>query len=180
LSGEKEMTGTISAQEAAKMLAAGEAILIDVRDPDEFRAEHIAYATSLPLVNLENLIGHMHIPGDRKLIFQCLKGMRGQQACTRVKSCAICKNEIYNLEGGITAWKDAGLPVIGTSSGFPIFRQVQVIVGSVVVLMVVLGFMGLTLGFVIAGILGAALFTAGLTGWCGLAMILTQMPWNKS
>lgn len=173
------MINTISPQEAARWLADGEAVLIDVRERDEFRAEHIAYANSLPLDDLDNLINNMSIPADRKIIFQCLKGKRGENACVRVKGCGACNNEIYNLEGGIMAWKDSGLPVVGGSSGLSIFRQVQMIVGSIVALMIILGFMGLTLGFIIAGILGAALFTAGLTGWCGLAIILSKMPWNK-
>jgi rhodanese-related sulfurtransferase len=173
------MTRTITAQDAAKWLAEGDAILIDVRDPDEFRAEHIVYANSLPLSHLESLIKSMSIPAGRKIIFQCLKGKRGEQACVRVKGCSACDNEIYNLEGGITAWKDEGFPVVGNASGISIFRQVQIIVGSLVTIMVALGFMGLTSAFTIAGILGAALFTAGLTGWCGLAMLLSKMPWNK-
>ena len=173
------MTNTVSPHDAARWLAAGEAVLIDVREPDEFRAGHIVYANSLPLGELKNLIGQMNIPVTRKLVFQCLKGKRGEQACALVKDCGVCSNEIYNLEGGIAAWKDAGLPVAGGVSGFSIFRQVQMIVGFVVTLMIVSGFMGLTFGFILAGFLGAALFMAGLTGWCGLAMILSKMPWNK-
>ena len=103
----------------------------------------------------------------------------GEQACALVKGCDSYGNEIYNLDGGIAAWKEAGLPVVGSSSGLSIFRQVQIIVGFVVSLMIVLGFLGLTIGFIIAGIFGAALFMAGLTGWCGLAMLLSKMPWNK-
>lgn len=173
------MTNIVLPQEAAKWLAAGEAVLIDVREPDEFRAEHIAYANSLPLGDLEKLMENMSIPATRRLIFQCLKGKRGEQACALVKGCDSYGNEIYNLDGGIAAWKEAGLPVVGSSSGLSIFRQVQIIVGFVVSLMIVLGFLGLTIGFIIAGIFGAALFMAGLTGWCGLAMLLSKMPWNK-
>lgn len=173
------MTSTISPQEAARWLAAGEAILIDVREADEFRAEHIAYASSLPLGELENLIGHMSIPAARKLIFQCLKGGRGEKACLLVGRGGGFPNEIYNLEGGLDAWKEAGLPVVTAGTGLSVFRQVQMIAGSIVVLMIVLGFLGLTLGFILAGFIGAALFLAGLTGWCGLAMLLSRMPWNR-
>ena len=49
------MTNTISSQEAAQLLASGDAILIDVREADEFKDEHIAYANSLPLSRLEDL-----------------------------------------------------------------------------------------------------------------------------
>ena len=83
------------------------------------------------------------------------------------------------MDGGITAWKAAGLPVASSGKGLSIFRQVQIIVGGLIAFLVVLGLTGLTVGFIIAGILGGALFFAGLTGWCGLAMLLRKMPWNK-
>ena len=176
------MAKSVSPQEAAAWLAAGEAILIDVREADEFRDEHIAYANSLPLSNLNALFEQMNIPDNRKVIFQCLKGVRGGKACDIVISCNKCSNEIFNMDGGIIAWKEAGLPVAGNNDNKPklsIFRQVQIIVGGLVTLMVVLGLMGLTFGFILAGLLGTALCVAGITGWCGLAMLLQKMPWNK-
>lgn len=176
------MINTVSASEAARWLASGEAVLIDVREADEFSAEHIAYANSLPLSNLQDLFRQMDIPANRKIIIHCLKGERGGQACLSIQGCGTCRNTLYNMEGGITAWKDAGLPVISSAaaSGISIFRQVQIIVGGLIAMLVLLGLLGIGLGFVIAGFLGVALFIAGLTGWCGLAMLLSKMPWNKN
>lgn len=175
------MINTISPQEAAQWLSDGEAILIDVREASEFSAEHIAYATSLPLSDLQNLFQKMNIPITRKVIFHCLKGTRGSQACETAQGCGSCQNPMYNMEGGITAWKKAGLPTVSSalSPGISIFRQVQIIIGGMIALFILLGFLGLKLGFIIAGVLGAALFFSGLTGWCGLAVLLSKMPWNK-
>lgn len=174
------MMNQISVQEAAKWLADGDAVLIDVREPDEFRTEHIVYAHSLPLGKLETFLQEMNIPSARKVIFQCLKGARGGKACEIAQKSGRCANPLYNLDGGITAWKEAGLPLVQTSvGGISIMRQVQIIVGSLIVLMIILGFTGVALGFVLVGFFGAALFFAGLTGWCGLAMLLSKMPWNK-
>ena len=104
-------------------------------------------------------------------------------ACERIQGMGACKSTIMNIEGGIEAWKEAGLPVIGASTTnapkISIMRQVQMIVGSLVMLCVLLGFTGVSAAFLFAGIFGAALFFAGLTGWCGLAMMLAKMPWNK-
>jgi rhodanese-related sulfurtransferase len=175
------MINTISPQEAARWLANGEAILIDVREADEFRAEHIAYANSLPLSVLKDLFRQMNIPVTRKIIFHCLKGARGGQACMTIQGDGPCDNPLYNMDGGITAWKESGLPVVSSavSAGMTIFRQVQIIIGGLIAAFVVCGLLGLTFGFMIAGLLGFALFIAGLTGWCGLAMLLSKMPWNK-
>lgn len=176
------MAQMITPKEAYEWLQNGDAILIDVREPEEFQSEHIAYATSVPLSLFEATVANMNIPQNRKVIFQCLKGGRGAQACAIFDAQHNVENPSYNIDGGIGAWKESGLPVIGQKikkASMSIFRQVQLIVGSLVAVMVFLGFAGLTLGFVIAGFLGAALAIAGLTGWCGLAMLLQKMPWNK-
>jgi len=176
------MTETINVTEAIALIKNGEAVLIDVREPDEFKAEHIAYAMSMPLSALEGGFKALDIPISKTILFQCLKGSRGQMACERIESLGACNNKLVNIEGGIEAWKEQGLPVIGASSEAPamsIFRQVQIIVGLLIALCVVIGFAGMRLAFVLAGIFGAALFFAGLTGWCGLARALAKMPWNK-
>lgn len=172
-------TYNIPAQQAYQWLTSGEAVLIDVREPDEFKTEHIAYALSLPLSNVSNLFKQLRIPSGRKIIFQCLRGKRGEQACTLIAtndtSCSV-----YNIEGGIDAWKEAGLPIISSGAvKISIFRQVQIIVGLLVLATTLLGLSGHTWGFAIAGTLGAALAFAGMTGWCGLAMLLSKAPWNR-
>ncbi|MGH1377302.1 MAG: rhodanese-like domain-containing protein [Alphaproteobacteria bacterium] len=176
------MTQTISVKDADAMVKNGEAVLVDVREADEFKEEHIPYAMSVPLSSLEEGVGILNIPEDTAIIFQCLKGSRSKMACERIQGLSSCNNKLLNFHGGIEAWKEGGYPVIGSSSpssGLSIFRQVQIIVGFIVAACVVLGFVGLKPAFAVAGVVGAALFTAGLTGWCGLAMILVKMPWNK-
>ncbi|WP_244619092.1 YgaP-like transmembrane domain [Rhizobium sp. 18055] len=61
-----------------------------------------------------------------------------------------------------------------------IFRQVQIVVGTLVLLSVLGGFLLNPAGFVIAGLFGAALALAGMSGWCGMAILLGRMPWNKA
>lgn len=178
------MTLTLKANEALDMIKRGEAVLIDVRESDEFKVEHIAYAMSVPLSSLEDGFKNLNIPLNKTIIFQCLKGARGGMACERIQGVEHCQNKIANIEGGIDAWKAQDLPVIGSaveasSTKFTIFRQVQMIVGSLVLLCVILGFSGITSAFVVAGMFGGVLALAGLTGWCGLAMLLMKMPWNK-
>ena len=175
------MIKNISPQEAYKALSSGNAILIDVREPNEFLNEHIAYGLSIPLSTFEQEFSNLNIPSDKQIIFQCLKGKRGEQACLIAANIEGCQNEILNIEGGILEWKKHNLPTVthATPTGLSIVRQVQIIVGGLIATLVLLGLMGLTLGFLIAGLLGGALFFAGVTGWCGLAQLLSKMPWNN-
>lgn len=176
------MTQTITIEEAHLKIQQGTAILIDVREADEFQKQHIPYALSIPLSTLEDGFKMLSIPADKTILFQCLKGSRGQIACQKIKNLSSQNTTIMNLDGGIEAWKNAGFPVIDSSiktSKISIMRQVQMIVGFLIALSVLLGFNGFPVGFIIAGFFGFALLFAGISGWCGLALILSKMAWNK-
>ena len=170
------MSQTISPKDAQRDLATGKAILIDVREADEFKDQHIGYAQSIPLSNFEENFKNIECPEDQKIIFHCKSGSRSANAAEKAKSHAY---DIYSMDGGIEAWKSAGLPIVGASAKIPIMRQVQMIVGATVAIMIALSFSGITWPLWIAGFFGIALFFAGLTGWCGMAKLLKQMPWNN-
>lgn len=176
------MVEAVSPRQAMDWLASGQAMLIDVREPNEFAAAHIPYALSAPLARTCAILHDMDLPADRRLVFQCQKGARGGQACAAVGAFAPGGQAVFNLEGGIEAWATAGLPVVSASATprLSIFRQVQITVGLLVALGVIVGFTVSPAGFVVAGLFGAALATAGVTGWCGLAILLNRAPWNRA
>jgi len=168
---------TIDPKHLYNALQAGTATLIDVREPDEFAREHIPFAASMPLARIGELLKDMPSDG-RSLVFQCQRGKRGEQACHVAQG--LQGRDVRNLEGGIDAWKIAGLPIVTASkSGLPIMRQVQIAVGALIATNTALGFSGWMPGFALAGLLGVALMMAGITGWCGMAMLLARMPWNR-
>ncbi len=72
------------------------------------------------------------------------------------------------------------LIVGGGAPRLTIFRQVQIAVGLLVLLSVLAGFFLNPAGFVVAGLFGAALTFAGISGWCGMAILLNHMPWNRA
>ena len=59
---------------AAEKLKAGRAVLIDIRDPDEFARRHIEGARSRPLSSLK--ASPLAVAPDREVIFTCRSGMR--------------------------------------------------------------------------------------------------------
>ncbi len=179
------MVSKVNANEALAMIKSGDAILVDVREPDEFKSEHIAYAISVPLSSLEDSFKSLDLPADKTILFQCLKGMRGENACQIIQGSDHCSNNVVNIDGGIEAWKKSDLPVISSSDVDPvsaallILRQAHVILGSLIAITAVLAFIGVTKASIVTGIIGCGLFTAGVTGWCGLSILLSKMPWNK-
>ena len=89
-------------------------------------------------------------------------------------------NPAYIVDGGLDAWKAAGLPV-EEDRGQPLelMRQVQIAAGSLVLTSVALGFLVGPAFFGLSGFVGAGLLLAGATGWCGMARLLAGMPWNR-
>jgi rhodanese-related sulfurtransferase len=83
------------------------AILVDVREEDEYARERIAGARLLPLSRLDRS-PVPHEPG-KALVLQCNSGNRSAKAAARL---ALPKGtRLYHLAGGIQAWKRVGLPV---------------------------------------------------------------------
>lgn len=174
------MASTITAKEAYGLLKGGEAVLIDVREADEFKTRHIPYALSIPLASVEDGIAKLKIPTDKKVLFQCLKGKRGEMACDKVCGKDMITNEVYNIQGGIDAWEEAELPLIKSGGAkLSIFRQVQIILGFMLIVLIGAGIMGSMAALYLAIVFSTAFFIAGLTGFCGLAALLSKMPWNK-
>lgn len=170
---------SITAKETEKLLNQGKALLIDVREPDEFADEHIPFALSLPLSQIQDLLKHLK-DDNRPIIFQCKLGKRGQMACQAAQGLEIKGHTIFNLEGGIEAWKAHGLAVTGKKPGkFPIIRQVMIIAGFFILASSIATLGGLPEAIALSAFVGFGLMVSGLTGWCGMAKLLSFMPWNK-
>ncbi|MFN7130063.1 MAG: rhodanese-like domain-containing protein [Brevundimonas sp.] len=102
----------VTVEEAAVWLQSGEAILIDVREPDEFAAARIDGAILAPLSQMPAAWEALDLPADRKIIVMCLKGGRSHQVCAFVGPTGPNGQPLFNLTGGIQAWHAAGLPVV--------------------------------------------------------------------
>lgn len=96
----------ISASEASEKLAAGEIQLIDVRQPHEWEAGHIEGAEHIELNELP--AQSEQIDKDKPVVFQCKSGGRSAMA---TQAFAAAGYDAHNLEGGIIAWVEAGLPI---------------------------------------------------------------------
>ncbi len=168
---------TIDAPTLKQWLDAGEAMLLDVREPAEYKAESIVGAKLLPLAG----ISKSALPNyaGKKLVIHCRKGGRGGSACEKLLA-EDPNLEIYNLEGGISAWADAGFPIQSSGKFFlPLDRQVQLAIGLSVLIGSLLAYFVNPLFLLLTGFFGAGLTFAGLTGFCGLAIVMARMPWNQ-
>jgi rhodanese-related sulfurtransferase len=152
--------------------------LVDVRTSAEHAAENIPGAKFIPLGELCKQV----LPdiAGKKLVVHCQAGKRGGAACEKLLA-EDPNLEIYNLEGGISAWVKAGHATHVSGKFFlPLDRQVQLTIGLGVLLGVVLGYSVNTGFFLLSAFFGLGLTFAGLTGTCGLALLMAKMPWNRA
>jgi rhodanese-related sulfurtransferase len=170
------MTATILPAELDRLRAAGRAAaLIDVRTPAEFREVHVEFARNVPLDQLTPQALPDQSPGEPLYVI-CKSGGRGRQACERLAAAGV---RVCNIEGGTDAWAAAGLPLIRGKATISLERQVRIVIGVIVLASAILALAVHPYFAGVAAFMGAGLVFAGLTDFCGLALILARMPWNR-
>ena len=147
--------------------------LIDVREPVEFVGGHIAGSRNLSLDRL----AEAPLP-EGPLLLICRSGNRSLRAIELLERRGHV-GWLADLEGGVLAWEAAGLPLEKRRDApLPLMRQVQIAAGSLVLLGVILA--QLAPGWILlSALVGAGLVFAGVSGWCGMALLLARMPWNR-
>lgn len=155
-------------------------IILDVREKEEFEAEHIPESISLPLSQFDMLApGIIKNLKESEVIVMCHSGNRSKMAITELQKLDVDHHKFSSFDGGIVRWKAEGKPVQGKGTMFPIMRQVQIVASS----MIFIAF--LAAAFInpswvyLALFVGFGLSVAGWTGFCPMANILQRMPWNN-
>ena len=172
---------SITVQELQRRLAAGQtACLLDVRTSGEYAAAHVPGTKLIPLDELNAAAFCRERNGDRSPVYVlCQSGGRARRAIEKLERAGVPGCVL--VEGGTQAWIDAGLPVNrGPSRVLPLMRQVQITVGFLAGLGGLLALTVNKLFAIIPLVVGSGLLLAGITGFCGLALVLAKMPWNKS
>ena len=100
---------SISTARATQLINREDAQVIDVREPGEYGAGHALGAKNLPLARIESGAGDVVKKKDATLILYCESGDRAGKAAAALKKQGYAK--VFNLSGGLAAWKQAGLPV---------------------------------------------------------------------
>jgi rhodanese-related sulfurtransferase len=166
----------------AAQLRGDRPVILDVRTAAEYRAGHIPGAQLYPVEELRPNEVTRHFkhadPGRQEpLYITCWSGARARQAAERLELAGF--TNLALVEGGTQGWEQSGLPVRRCGSAISLERQVQIAIGSLLIVKVVLGFSVHALFFALAAVIGAGLIVAGVTRWCGMAQLIARMPWNR-
>ena len=151
--------------------------MIDVRTPAEHGEIHIEGSHLMPLDRLDPEAAKKIVGDHEACVLVCRSGKRAATAMEKLTA-AGCGN-LQVLEGGVTAWDEAGLPVNRGAKAMSLERQVRIGAGSMVLIGVILGTWVHAGFYGLSAFVGAGLVFAGVTDWCGMAMVLAKMPWNQ-
>ncbi|MGX7723691.1 rhodanese-like domain-containing protein [Rhodococcus pyridinivorans] len=159
------------------MNAADRVRIVDVRTPGEFESVHIPGSYNVPLDLLREHRDEFCAHLDEDIVLVCRSGQRAGQAEQTLRAAGL--SHIRILDGGMTAWESADLPVDRGLERWDLERQVRLVAGSLVLSSVLGSAVAPKLKWLAAGI-GGGLAFAALSNTCAMGMLLAKLPYNRS
>ncbi len=172
----------IDADALFKRMQVGEpALLIDVREPAEYRDDRAENAVSIPLGSISKERVQAHRPqwnaASEPVYLICESGLRALQAAEQLHREGVCHPVVVN--GGAEAWRDAQLPTTGDAGALSLQRQTQIALGVLLLLITAKGLFLHPYFYLLVGLVASGLLLAGFTARCTLTGLLARMPWNR-
>jgi rhodanese-related sulfurtransferase len=177
----------IPAAEMKKIPDAG-AVIVDVRTKLEHQAQHLSRPHEhMPLdqLNPEDFMLRRGLDCEAPVYFLCRSGTRARAAAE--KFLAGGYQNVHVIEGGIVACEGCGVAVSSSAAGpaiaaksLSLERQVRIAAGALAVTGAVLGYILSPVFYLLSLLVGAGLVYSGVTDRCGMALLLTRAPWNKT
>ncbi|EPC00673.1 sulfurtransferase [Litchfieldella anticariensis FP35 = DSM 16096] len=107
------MTGTrsgVSSGEATQLINREDAVVVDIRDANDFKAGHIAGARNIPQSRLDARLNELEKHKDKPLIVVCKHGQASGIALGKLTKAGF--ERVFKLKGGMTQWQADGLPLV--------------------------------------------------------------------
>jgi glyoxylase-like metal-dependent hydrolase (beta-lactamase superfamily II) len=174
--GTAEGFSTISAKQAFDKLKEPSSVLLDVRSAQELgeMSVDLENIKHIPLPALGSSIGSLST--DDSYYVLCRSGQRATMAAMQLMQKGFTRLAV--IEGGMTSWNKARLPVKKTDAPISLERQVRIIAGSLILIGSLLSFANPWL-IVIPLFVGSGLVFAGVTDNCLMGILLMKLPYNK-
>lgn len=150
--------------------------VVDVRSPLEVSGESIEGSWNIPLEELEDRAAEL-AKAQGVVVLNCQSGNRALMAAQILQRRKFTNYRI--LLGGMKGWHKAGLPAKRGRKVVSVMRQVQVAAGLLVLTGMALGTLVNPWFYALSAFVGAGLTFAGMSGFCGMALLLAKLPWNR-
>ena len=159
-------------------------VLIDVRGAAEFQAHHITGSFNIPLDSItadrvEKLLENQNIRENETVYLICKSGMRSKMAQEKLTASL---RHVICIEKGIDGLKSDNKIKFNKAETAVITldRQVRITIGALIVAGILIGIFMHPAGYGLAGFVGLGFMISGITDWCGIALLIAKLPWNKT
>jgi len=173
-----ELPPLVSVELANRVLGEGAPVrLLDVRTPAEFESGHIPGAYNVPLDRLREHRAELRREVRDAVVLVCRSGQRARMANEALRE--IGMSNLHVMDGGMLAWEQAKLPMNRGRERLSLERQVRIVAGG---LAATGGLLALVVNPLFAALplfIGSGLVFAGITDTCGMAMLLSKLPYNR-
>jgi rhodanese-related sulfurtransferase len=168
----------IAPAEASELLGANRTIrLLDVRTPAEYETAHIRGAYNVPLDTLGEHGPEIRANVDDPVVLVCQSGQRARKAEAALKLAGM--PNLHVLDGGVSGWINAGLPVVRGAARISLERQVRIIAGALVATGGLLALTVNPLFAIVPAFVGSGLVFAGVSDICAMGILLGKLPYNR-
>ncbi len=100
----------VAPAEATLLINHEDAVVLDIREQSELQDGYILNSVHVPLSQVKDAVGRLEKYKGRPVVVSCRSGSRSNIACSTLSKHGF--EEIYNLKGGILAWRNANLPLV--------------------------------------------------------------------
>lgn len=172
------LPGTLDPAELQDLLQRQVALtLIDVRTPAEFSTAHIPGSYNVPLDQLPEHADQLRSVSGEHVVLICRSGGRARQAEVTLLGADFPR--VHVLQGGLAAWEAQRLPLRRGATRWSLERQVRGVAGALVLGGVLAGWLVWPPLTALAAAIGGGLAFSAVTDTCGLAMLLSRLPYNR-
>lgn len=151
--------------------------LLDVRTPGEYESAHIPGAYNVPLDTLGEHGGEIRAHVETPVVLVCQSGSRARRAEEALRQAGM--PNLHVLDGGVNAWVAAGQTIARGPERMSLERQVRIVAGALAATGGILAVAVNPLFGLLSAFIGSGLVFAGVTDTCGMAMVLSRLPYNR-
>lgn len=174
----RDYEAVLSAEALDELLAANPRTrLLDVRTPGEYETVHIAGAYNVPLDSLDEHAAEIRSNVSDPVVLVCQSGARARRAEEALRRCSM--TNLHVLDGGVNGWVGLNKPVVRAARRMSLERQVRIVAGGLAAAGAILALTVNPLFALVPAFVGSGLVFAGVTDTCGMAMVLSRLPYNR-
>jgi rhodanese-related sulfurtransferase len=99
----------IGVKDAVRIINDENAIILDIREPGDYKAGHIINAKNIPASRLGEEAGNLSADKNRPVIVYCKSGLNSQPACGKLREAGYSR--VYCLKNGLYGWQEENMPI---------------------------------------------------------------------